>query len=93
MTKSEFDPYLNMTYLALKNDAYFCLDNGRYIAHSTNSDSVNRIEKLCDRVEENATVAIVEGDIELLSKLEKQDTALDALIAKLTLSFIQYKNN
>ena len=51
MTRSEFNPYLNMTYIKLdKTGNAYCLENGRYIRNRSIDETIDDIIELEDDV-------------------------------------------
>jgi hypothetical protein len=84
--KSEFDKYLNMSYVVLDKDGNgYCRDNGRYL--KVTSDPIGDVEDLLDRTEQAATDAIQTGNIDALSKADKIENSTDFICAKLELEF------
>lgn len=86
--KSEFDPYLNMTYVKLYEGAHFCLDKQRFLRHRTIESATQDLEKDAEKIEAIAADAIAIGSIEILEDANKLDNSIESLIAKLDLSII-----
>ena len=94
MKKSEFDTYINMTYVELREGA-FCLDNGRYLRQQKFRDTVDNLSDVEYKNEQVASSAILVGDLDILEKSNNIDSSIDSICAKLELELAspKYREN
>lgn len=86
MTHSEFDKYLNRTYIKLGTIGHYCLDKNQFIKSRTWSEALNDTEKMADKTEQLATDAINLDNIDMLDVVNKLSSGLESLDAKMELS-------
>lgn len=86
MIRSEFDTYLNLTYIKLGSIGHYCLENNRFLKSCTWSEALDNTEAMTDKTEQLATDAINLDDIDMLNIVDKLSSGLEALDAKMELS-------